>query len=335
MKGYRFCGLERGESTLWKDNVNWGPLFGWVVAAVSAPLAQFSGNGSWTGTLISGIICGITCWMVYKTNPVFPEWNNVLYGLELLWLAVAAGGMALWSSQVWPKGNGTQVIPVTLLLLAAASAWEGGGRASRTGGTIFWLLAILYSVLLAAGIKNLNWQYLVPKQERISWQLIAALLIPGSGIFLPRSNAKKKTGAFCVAGSLLGGVFSLWTVGILSPAVAQKQSFAIYEASKSLNLLGIAERFEAFLSVAVTMGYFALFSLLFSEVGHLGERIRPNSGRPSVAACAAVSVGIVAFLMEIPGWIMAVGNGLFWLVIPCICTPIWKRKKSQKGEKSA
>lgn len=133
----------------------------------------------------SGGICGLACWAVHSLAREKTKWPKWLCMAEVLGTAVAAGSMAGWTRSVWPTAEHPSAVWFTLILLAAASTWNGANQASRVGGILIWLLALLYSGILAAGIKEIKLEWLIPQTGRGSWELAAAFLTPAAAVFLP------------------------------------------------------------------------------------------------------------------------------------------------------
>ncbi len=315
-----------------KDKVKSIPLWVWVISGLSAPLAQTAGESSWLSFLVTGILCcALCCTVVYtaQKGACTARWYCFLQ-VPFLW--VAAGQVAVWSEDCWPTGADFPVVPLTLLVLAAFAAWKGAAKASRCGSMLFWFLALLYAVVLAAGIKDLEPGHMLPRWEQPPGKAVFLLLLPAAVIFVPHEKGKGSLLLFGLAG--LGAVISAWTAGALSPAVVQSLSQPFYEYSRSLSLLAVAQRFEAFVSVALTMGYFALLSFLLSASGHLTDSVFPGKGSLGVAAGAAAAALSTLSGWQLPQLWLAAAAVLMWALLPMLAlrTQLWK--KSKKSEKS-
>lgn len=313
--------------------VNTVTLAAWLFAAMTAPLAQIAAGESWLFVLAVGIICSVLCWFIHFLSDGECYHAKWYCRVQLIFLAVAAGIVANWTVPCWPTGNAFPVVPLVLLALAGAAAWNGAERASRTGGVVFWFVALLYAIILAAGVKNLHVGWMEPQWEIGNTMLVFVFLIPVAALFLPR---EKGNGHFAVLPAVLffGAAAALLTAGALLPEVAKKMAFPFYEYSKSLSLLGVAERFEAFVSVALTMGYFSLLSLFLSGAWHLAEEIRTGCGRGGILFCSAVAAISLVFLPDIlVQWLPSAALA-FWGVIPFVAYAAQKIKV-KKDEKIA
>lgn len=316
-----------------KNKINAVTLGAWLFAAITAPLAQIGAGAPWLYVLAVGAICGVLCWCIHSLSGgdcCTAKWYCLV---QLLFLAIATGAITNWTADCWPTGSTFPVVPLVLLALAAASAWDGGIRASRTGGVVFWFVALLFVIILAAGVKNQRTEWLRPEWELGDGRLIFVFLIPAVATFLPREKGKGY-GITFLAVLFFGLAATLLTIGALSPKVAKGMAFAFYEYSKSLSLLGVAERFEAFVSVALTMGYFALLSLLLSGAYHLTETLGKGSGRYGILFCvaaAAICIGFYPIGTQI--WLPMCAV-LLWGVLPFGVHAVEKIKKSKNGEKS-
>lgn len=308
-------------------------LAGWLLGAMTAPLVQIAGRQGWLPALVAAVTCIGLCWIV-NILPTEHLWNKKWYCiLQSAWLTVTLAALADWSADAWPTGTDFPVVPLTLLTLAVFAALNGPSGASRVSGVLFWFLVLLYGTVLAAGSKNIKPEWLIPKWENPDASMLFVLLIPAAAVFLPREKGKALHWVF--PGILLLYVaVTLWTVGTISPKVAGEVTWPFYESSKSLSLFGVAERFESLVSVAMTMGYFSLYSLLLSGVGHLAENYRPGWGKRGVVV-GGVAAGVLVLLAQQPQPVVLVIITLAaWCLLPLFgaFTELWK--KSKKDEKT-
>lgn len=309
------------------------PLWAWVVSGLSAPLAQTAARSSWSGVIALGVIgcaaCGLVLHMA-KRGSYTGRWYCLL---QCVWLAVISGEIARWSEDCWPTGADFPIAPLTLLVLAVFAAWDGAERASRIGGVLFWFLALLYAIILGAGTENLKIEYMQPVWEMPEANLLVLFLLPAVAGLLPR---ERHSGSLTQAGLIVfAAVVSLWTAGTLSYPIVKNLRQPFYEYSRSMSLLGVAERFESFTSVALTMGYFTLLSLLLSAAGHLTENAFPGKGRVGTVSAAISAGAIMAFVPQIPQIYLAICAALVWVILPLITGRMIAIKKSEKNEKSA
>ena len=115
-------------------------LGAWLLAGLSAPLAQFAGGMSWQTVALSVSICLPVCWLVSRVTVATVKWVNIA---ELVWLACVLSALGRWMSESWPSGNTFPAVPLTLLALGAVSAVRGPEQAARGGSVVFWLTALL------------------------------------------------------------------------------------------------------------------------------------------------------------------------------------------------
>lgn len=298
-----------------------------------ALIAQYAAPMNWLFVLLAGIGCTLLCWC----NLVLCEGgccNRKWYcAVQLPFLVIVAAKIAGWSANTWPTADAYPLVPLVLLMIALFSAWHGAERASRVGGVVFWFVALLFAIVLAAGSRNIEPEYLAPKLNGTGYALLLVFLFPVVISFLPREGATCYTKTLWSA-VVLGIIVSVLTVGTLSQEIASDESFAFYTFSKSLSLFGVAERFEALVSVALTMGQYSLLSLLLSCAGHLAHTIYPGKGRVGVVASAIAAAAFMMFMQEITvDWIGA-GALFFWGILPLIFRNTESRKKNKKVKKS-
>ena len=118
------------------------------------------------------------------------------------------------------------------------------------------------------------------------------------------------------------------TVGVLSASVASSIWDPFYEMSRSLSLLGVAKRFEAVVSAGMTVGWFALISLLLTVSGKYFEKIVEGKGRLGIWVCGVVSVIWLLCGLHIPAWMLLSVGTVFWVVTPLLTQGLESEKKS-------
>ena len=129
---------------------------------------------------------------------------------------------------------------------------------------------------------------------------------------------------------LAGAGVSLLTAGVLSPAVATNIQGAFFEMIRGISILGVAERFEAVVAAAMTLGWFCLLSLLLTAAGHLGETLHQGWGRPTVWLTALLAAAGQAWAREVSPWFSALGALVFWCLLPLLGrrrAPVEKKNK--------
>lgn len=309
-------------------------LAAWLFVAISAPIIQLVGRNGWLAAAATGTVCLGLCWLVTampERQITQQKWFCIL---QLPVIVLVAAEFAMWSVDCWPTGTDFPVVPLTLLTLAVFSALHGATVASRVPSVLFWFLAILYGIVLVAGSKNIRVQWLTPTWELPEYGLLLTLLLPSVAVLLPREKGKPMQLVFPVI-LLFLTASTFWTVGTISSGVAAEVSWPFYESSKSLNLLGVAERFESLVSVAMTLGYFSLYSLLLSAAGSAGECIKTGWGKGTVIACGIATAALTLLMIHTARGLLVIITLITWCFLPVFggFTELWK--KSKKGEKSA
>ena len=99
----------------------------WLLAAIAAPAAHFSGSGWLTAVLAAFIVLPLS--LLPK------DWSDMHKPLAIIqigWLGAVAGSLLTESSAYWPSDN-HWAVPLTILALAA---WTGTAAAPRIGAVI-------------------------------------------------------------------------------------------------------------------------------------------------------------------------------------------------------
>lgn len=293
----------------------------WLLVAVSAPLVQVAGRDGWLPVLAtSAIACGL--WLLvlrFGGNPK-GKWHSIF---QCLWLCVILSQFLRWSVTVWPTGNAYPVVPMVLLLLAAAAAGKGVAASSSVGSILFWVLLLLYGCILFSGGRDLQVSWMLPQWHLPSPTLGLVLLVPAAAGLLP---VKKSNPWWIWSIAAFASAVSLWTIGSLSFGISRQMAWPFYHAAKSVHVLGVAERLEAFVSVASTLGYFALYSLLLNAAGAQGEKIKQAYKKPAIITVATIA-GVLTVFPPIPPEILGIGSLLAWVLLPLL----WGRKSSAQS----
>jgi hypothetical protein len=287
-----------------------GTAVAWLLGAMSAPVAIYAGYVSWQWTLVVGIICTAACLVVQKWGQ---KWESPMNRwAQLVLLGVVAGVIATKIAPCW--GEQGEIMPLTLIVLAVLTASAGQERSCRLCCVTSWILIVLLVVVTAVGIKNIEIRRLAPTS---AWNdmLIPVFLIPCVLLFIPHKRGGYAA-QFLIP--LFGMVISVLCMGTAS----NLGHMPIYEYSKSLTLLGVAERFEAVTSVAMTLGLHSLLSLLFTAA--------ENLVRHGALLCGGIAVVILLFLGEI-GVILTVFTAVMWVFLPLLTALIKKLKKDEKS----
>lgn len=316
------------------DKIPSRQAWAWLLVSMSAPLAVAAGRSSWIWVLAVGVVCGGVCWGIYAMGTETPRYAKWFCCLQILWLTIAAGEMARWSGYCWGGDGEVPAVSVTLLVLAACASWNGGERASRVGSVLAWFVGLLYIIVLGAGVRGLRGQWIEATLETPPVELVFVFLIPVALGMLPQGKSGSGKWILWIPVAF-GLMVSIWTMGTLSWTGMAQSTFPFYTFTKSLRLFGVAERFEAFVSVALTMGFFSVMSLFFSVAGELAEQIRPKGGRAGIVISCTLAAGAVLIGKGASELELAVLAAIFWGILPLGAAACGKIKKSKNNEKSA
>ena len=87
----------------------------------------------------------------------------------------------------WPTARQSWTIPVVLLVLGACAAGTGVSDGARCGAVLFWCLVLLFAVLVAFAVPEVEWRNLRP-ENRGDGSTAAAVLLPAAAALLPRKR---------------------------------------------------------------------------------------------------------------------------------------------------
>lgn len=303
-------------------NIKKNQLAAWLFAGLSAPVAQIAGGMPWqTVALIAGA-CLSVCWLLGRMELAPAKWLCII---EYVWLVCLLGSMASWISDSWTAGAVYPAVPLILLVLGGASAFRGTENGARTGSTLFWLIGLVYVGVIVAGAGEVDPRELAVRSGDIDARLIAVLLIPCLTVFL-----KEEEGKLAARGLL--GIFifavlvSVLVTGALSLPVAADADAPLHEWVEGLSLAGTLQRFEAVVSMALTMGWFVLLSHLIVAAGRLTECVKAGAHSKGCWAAVAGAGVLVIFGRGLSPTVLAVGCVLLWVAVPAVWVLIDRNK---------
>lgn len=305
-------------------------MLAWLFVAMTAPMAQNLGGSGWVFVACAGAVCAVLTWGVVGLT-TDGDWKPWFCAAQLLWLAVAAGICAGSAADSWPMGDAWPVVPLTMLALAGWSAQNGPLSVSRVAGVLFFLILIGYGPILGAGAGQVEWENLAPYWGRPDRTAGFWLLMPAVAAFLPwqKQGMGKPLAGAVIFGAVAAGI----TSGVLTQGLTQTLEQPFYEMSRSLRLLGVAERLEALVCALLTVGWFALLSLLLSAGGCLFGKICNGKERLGVWLLTLAAAAVMLCKLHITGVLAVAGAVVFWVFLPVLTQGMGKRKKSKNVKK--
>lgn len=267
----------------------------WLLAALSAPAAHFSGCGWFTAVL--------TALAILPLSLLPKKWEGLPKPIalaQILWLGIVAGTLLPAGAACWPSDNDLAV-PLTLLALAA---WTKTDAAPRIGAVLAFCMALLAIPLGIAAAEELKGAWLRPVPGTWSWGLATALLIPS----LP-FGAGGRSGRGLAAAGILTVLLAALVQGVLSQEVAFRLEDAFYQTARTLGHL------EPIAAAGITLGWYALASALMKSAVETGK----NSGilpKTATVLVTGTSAACILFKVQLIGPKLALFSAFFWVLIP-------------------
>ena len=279
----------------------------WLLAALTAPAAHFSGSG-WLMTLLAALA-------VLPLTLVPKSWEGLsrpMALVQIIWLGAVAGFLLPGSAACWPSGNDLAV-PLTLLTLGALTKPD---RTARIGAVLAFCMALLAIPLAVAGAAHLRWEWLEPKTAPWPVLLTLILLLPN----LPSAGEGKK-GKRAAGVAVLAAVLSALPQGTISLPVASAHPSPFYETARTLGYL------EPVTAAALTLGWYALTAWLFDSAARIAWAgdVKMETAYVLLWCTAA---GFVLFRVQPNAWFVTVLSLFLW-----VFTPFFQKMK--KPENSA
>lgn len=287
---------------------NWALIGAWLV-----PVTYGASGSSWLAAALAGAGVLVICGWLAKYAAAPGRWLRLL---QDLWLCLLASELLNWCAGIWPSHENDFAAPLILLALAAYLSAKGMERIVRINCTLLLPVALLTGAVLLSAIPEIRWDYLRPEWQMPDANFIT-LLIVASLHNRGESERRGKSGILLWAAAAAAAVV---TVGTLSPAVSQSVTAPLYELSRSISLLGGAERFESLMAAGMTLGLFAALALTLEG----GEEKKGSWIKAGIAG--------VLFLTGIrpDSRILGIGSIVLWIMIPVICSMKKILKKDEK-----
>lgn len=280
----------------------------WLLAAIAAPAAHFSGCG-W-------LAAGLAALVILPLSRIPKDWSELPKPaalLELLWFGIVAGAFLQGSGDYWPS-DARNVVPLTILALALMT---NAAATPRIGTVLAFCMALLTIPQAASGAAHLKIQWLRPALSVWPAGLTAALLLPS----LPAAKGNGSGSTLLTAGALTVLLAAL-VQGVISAEVAEALPDAFYQTARTLGHL------EPVAAVWITLGWYAMASYLLQS----GKQIAVSAGVGTVMA-SVLPVGTAAAVI-LSKWqpaqpSLSILSAVMWVLIPFL-HKMNKREKSEK-----
>lgn len=297
----------------------------WFLTALAVPVMQAASGCSWLTAAVLGILCLGVCAGLEALRVPETKW---LSAAQWAWMTVILSAALRWALYCWPSDS--PVIPGTLLLLAAWTASGGEEQSLRAGNLLrFFLIGLLGAVLLS-GVWDIRGENLHPDWRMDNADLVTVLLLPAAGACLGGKGFGTKL--FLL---VLTIAVSLVVTGVLSGPFAAAQNSAFYELSKSVRLLGVAERFESLAAAGMTLGYYVFACWCLTLCGRWGKTVTHAETLWPVWLTALAA--FAGFFLKWPktGSFVPTGTVIMFVFAPLAAGLIGKWKKIKKNSKKS
>lgn len=268
----------------------------WLLAAMAAPIAHFSGGGWLSGVLAALVLLPLTF------LPRSWEFSKPVAVAQLLWLGIVTGLLLPGSAAYWPSDN-TTVVPLTILFLAALT---GNHAAPRIGAVLAMCMALLSIPVWISAASRIEPSWLAPAARPWPWSLSLVMLLPA----LPASGegGKGRRGI-----SVL--VLTVTILALVQGTIGSNAAFSLqdpaYQTARSLGHM------EPVAASALTLGWYALSSMLLQSAFVTAERSGISRKWASVLVQGTTTV-LVLFPQQPDARFVSVISLFLWVITPFV-----------------
>ncbi len=299
------------------------PLVLWILAGMSAPVVQLLAGFDWKGMALLGLLSTAVVLLGYHAGEYTPKWLAVL---QALWILPALVTCSRITSLAWPMAETKLAVPLVLLAVSAWAADRGPWVGASMAGILFILICIGYGSVAVAGIPQMQLSWAVSHSPVPLALGTFVFLLSGVASAIPKEKGKAPCMLLLIP--VFAVLISLITCANVYPG--QGGNSAFYQMSRSLSFFGLTERFEALVCALITVGWFALITLLLSTLGSWIQKVFPGKGKMAVWIAAVLGSMGLLFNLTIPMPVLAMGAIIFWGLIPVLSQVIGLAKKGVK-----
>ncbi len=303
-----------------------------VFGAVTGLGAMVTAGFSWTAVLTGWAISGVLLAILPRDGTMKKRGDALLV---LLGGVCVLAAVALGAEDAFPEDSTFPFVSAAVLLLL----WRGmcGERRSLSAAAnvLGLFLAAVLGAVTVFGLQDVRWEETVP--GGFSWWQVYVTVAAVSPWWLLRRGARTAgTWGWFAASAAVCLSFSLLTWGILGSGLAVEERFPLYRAVQTIRILGVLQRFEAMLAAAVLMGAFAVMLLTGDRIAESLDTLLPRCRRKwKSGAVVAAAFGLEWAFRLLPAQLTALGNRVFWGLLPPMALFVVFLEKTEKKRKKS
>jgi len=267
----------------------------WLLAALSAPLAHYSGAGWLTALLASAAVLPMSLIPKVWTGQPKP-----LAAVQMIWLGAVTGALLSGSAVYWPSDNDL-VVPLTILALAA---FTDSVAAPRIGAVLALCIGLLSIPAAISGAATIEPEWLRPEIGEWPWALTLALLLPN----LPAGGGNRRSPYDTGIAAVL---LSALTQGTLSSNVASTVANPFYQTARTLGYL------EPIIAAAMTLGWYAMTVYLLESARNIAAESDVAQKWAAVLPIGTAT-GIVLLRVQPDGPYWSLFGLFLWVLVPLL-----------------
>lgn len=288
----------------------------------------------WAG--VGGMLAAMLLYLMYRLrhgvqSPIVCL-SHRRGGRALLALMAAGNCLLLGASaqslcDIYPTASARPLIGLLLLLAAVCAAAKGTAVVGRVSAIGFFLMTALLVPVLCFAFPQIKIENLKPVTELQGARLAALLAPTGALLLCVQKGQRCRVWAWLLAGVLTVFAAAFVTAGVVSSGVARDEGFAFYTLGKNISFFGAMERLEPLISVALSLGGFALLALPCAVNGEICAAL---GAKENFSTAANLLLGGAAVFLPCSDKFTAAMCAIFWGILPLVALLVVSRDKNKK-----
>lgn len=220
-----------------------------LLCASVAPIFHFAGNES---TILIVILLGCELAIGFVQPIRIEKGVNRFYtGLYAVLLYLLTINYSALSSESW------EYTPAVVSIVLLALSYFASENIGKLASVLFYGGILFLAIIIISGIKDIKYERISIKFEKMPWQLLPVVFMPLSGI------TYKNRWKYIIIEICLIIVAVIWVQGN-SPFIGEARTIVF--AGKNISGIGSLSKLDGVISILMTISWFCLLGYLQKEM---------------------------------------------------------------------